>query len=82
LNSYRLARAAAETNIAEIVHAVDEPLHATRCSGLGKGCMARGERCLTHDLWDDLGHHIEDYLASVSLADVLSGRLAERRAAA
>jgi Rrf2 family iron-sulfur cluster assembly transcriptional regulator len=78
---YRLARAAAETNIAEIVHAVDEPLRATRC-GQGKGCMTKGERCLTHDLWEDLGHRIEDYLASVSLADVVSGRLAaERRAA-
>jgi Rrf2 family iron-sulfur cluster assembly transcriptional regulator len=79
---YRLARGAAETNIAEIVRAVDEPLHATRCAGLDKGCMARGERCLTHDLWEDLGDRIEDYLASVSLADVVSGRLAERRRAA
>ena len=78
---YRLAKSAEETNIADIVHAVDEPLRATRC-GAGKGCMTKGERCLTHDLWEDLGHHIEDYLASVSLADVVSGRLgAERRAA-
>ena len=76
---YRLARDAAETTIAEIVHAVDEPLRATRCH-LGKGgCMVRGERCMTHDLWADLGDRIEDYLASVSLADVIGGRL--RRAA-
>jgi Rrf2 family iron-sulfur cluster assembly transcriptional regulator len=76
---YRLARTADETTIAEIVHAVDEPLRATRCKEAGKGCMARGERCMTHDLWEDLGHRIEDYLASVSLADVIGGRL--RRAA-
>jgi len=76
---YRLARAADDTTIAEIVHAVDEPLRATRCDEAGKGCMIRGERCLTHDLWEDLGHRIEDYLASVSLADVIGGRL--RRAA-
>ena len=44
--------------------------------------MLKGERCLTHDLWDDLGHRIEDYLASVSLADVLSGRLGAPRKAA
>jgi Rrf2 family iron-sulfur cluster assembly transcriptional regulator len=75
---YRLARTADETTIADIVHAVDEPLRATRC-GAGKGCMIRGEKCLTHDLWADLGAHIEDYLASVSLADVVGGRL--RRAA-
>jgi Rrf2 family transcriptional regulator, iron-sulfur cluster assembly transcription factor len=71
---YRLARTADETTIAEIVHAVDEPLRATRCVG-DKGCMLRGERCLTHDLWADLGDRIEDYLASVSLADVIGGRL-------
>ena len=71
---YRLARTADETTIAEIVHAVDEPLRATRCHA-GQGCMIKGERCLTHDLWADLGDRIEDYLASVSLADVIGGRL-------
>jgi Rrf2 family iron-sulfur cluster assembly transcriptional regulator len=76
---YRLARTAETTTIADIVHAVDEPLHATRCEKLGQGCMIRGERCLTHDLWADLGDKIEDYLASVTLDDVIGGRL--RRAA-
>jgi Rrf2 family iron-sulfur cluster assembly transcriptional regulator len=81
---YRLARTAETTTIAEIVHAVDEPLRATRCAGHakdGKGCMLKGERCLTHDLWEDLGDRIEDYLASVSLADVVGGRIGHRQAA-
>ena len=43
--------------------------------------MLKGERCLTHDLWEDLGAQIETYLASVSLADVIGGRLRESRAA-
>jgi len=73
---YRLARPAEETNIAEIVLAVDEPLKATRCAKLGgKGCMANGERCATHDLWEEMGRQIHSYLASVSLRDVLDGRL-------
>ena len=75
---YRLAKTADATTIADIVHAVDEPLRATRCAE-AKGCMIKGERCLTHDLWADLGDRIEDYLASVSLADVVGGKL--RRAA-
>jgi Rrf2 family iron-sulfur cluster assembly transcriptional regulator len=79
---YRLTRTAEETSIADIVLAVDEPLRATRCAEQGKGCMLKGERCLTHDLWEDLGHRIEDYLASVSLADVLTGRLGSDRKAA
>jgi Rrf2 family iron-sulfur cluster assembly transcriptional regulator len=72
---YRLARGAEATTIADIIHAVDEPLRATRCGGGAKGCMIKGERCLTHDLWADLGERIEGYLASVSLADVAGGRL-------
>lgn len=79
---YRLAREATDTSIAEIVHAVDEPIRATRCASKGKGCMLKGERCLTHDLWEDLGHRIEDYLTSVSLADVIGGRLGADRQAA
>ncbi|HEY2356663.1 MAG TPA: Rrf2 family transcriptional regulator [Phenylobacterium sp.] len=79
---YRLVRPAAETSIAEIVLAVDEPLRVTRCAEQGKGCMLKGERCLTHGLWEDLGHQIEDYLASVSLDDVINGRLGGARKAA
>ena len=78
---YRLARAASETAVSEIVTAVDEPLEAVRCSSHSTGCMPGGARCLTHDLWDDLGRHIHDYLSSVTLEDVVSGRLRERRAA-
>ena len=77
---YRLARAADQTAVAEIVTAVDEPLEAVRCSSSSTGCMPGGVRCLTHDLWDDLGRQIQDYLASVTLEDVVSGRLRERRA--
>ncbi len=72
---YLLARTAATTSIADIVTAVDEPLRTTRCGAKTKGCMMKGERCLTHDLWEEMGRHIEDYLASVSLADVTEGRL-------
>lgn len=83
---YRLAREACDTKIAEIVLAVDEPLRATRCGvsgAAGKGCMAKGERCSTHDLWEEMGRQLHNYLAAVSLADVLAGRLrpGEREAA-
>ncbi|MGZ8364063.1 MAG: Rrf2 family transcriptional regulator, partial [Caulobacteraceae bacterium] len=54
---YRLARPAADTPVADIVTAVDEPLKVTRCSP-GRGCMPGGTLCLTHDLWDELGLRI------------------------
>ena len=79
---YRLARTASETQVAEIVTAVDEPLEAVRCNSGATGCMPGGARCLTHDLWDDLGRHIHDYLASVTLEDVISGKLGRRNAEA
>jgi Rrf2 family iron-sulfur cluster assembly transcriptional regulator len=80
---YRLAKPASETKIVDIVLAVDEPLHATRCAGHSTlGCMSKGERCLTHDLWAEMGRQVQDYLASVSLADVLAGRLRPQEAVA
>ena len=78
---YRLAREAEHTNIADIVMAVDEPLRATRC-GKSKGCMLKGERCMTHDLWEEMGRQLETYLASVSLEDLVSGRLSNPAARA
>jgi len=72
---YRLARPATETSVADVVIAVDEPLKAIRCNGGKTGCMKDGVRCLTHDLWEETGRQIRAYLASVSLADVASGRL-------
>ncbi|MNH49180.1 HTH-type transcriptional regulator IscR [compost metagenome] len=78
---YRLAREACETAVAEIVLAVDEPIRATRCVGAGspKGCMIKGERCITHHLWEDLGQEIHRYLASVSLEDVIQNRTGQAR---
>ena len=81
---YRLARPAAELRIADIVVAVDENLRATRCPPDGRtGCMKDASRCVTHDLWDELGTHIHLFLNAVSLEDVcarrvlgMSGRLA------
>ena len=78
---YRLAKTAAETSVAEVVHAVDEPLKAVRCSGETKmGCLKGGQRCATHALWDEMGRQIEGYLASVSLDDVIHGRLGREAA--
>ena len=78
---YRLAKAAHETVVAEIVLAVDEPIRATRCVAHGspKGCMLAGERCITHNLWEDLGDEIHRYLAGVSLEDVVMNRTSARR---
>lgn len=69
---YRLSRPSAEVRISDIIMAVDEPIEATRCKlGSAKGCGGGGGRCITHDLWEELGHQIHRYLSSVTLADVV-----------
>jgi Rrf2 family iron-sulfur cluster assembly transcriptional regulator len=79
---YRLAHGIAETRIADIVVAVDEPIKATRCrSDSSKGCLNRSGRCLTHELWEELGRQIEVFLESVTLADVLEHRVLGRACA-
>ncbi|HEY4264927.1 MAG TPA: Rrf2 family transcriptional regulator [Micropepsaceae bacterium] len=76
---YRLAHPASQTRIADIIVAVDEPIKATRCkSESSKGCLGRTGRCLTHDLWEELGRQIEVFLESVTLADVLERRVLGR----
>jgi Rrf2 family iron-sulfur cluster assembly transcriptional regulator len=65
--------------IADIIVAVDEPIAATRCkAGSAKGCTKTGARCVTHDLWEELGQQIHVFLSSVSLADVVEKRVLGR----
>jgi Rrf2 family iron-sulfur cluster assembly transcriptional regulator len=56
-----------------------EPIKATRCElGSPKGCLPSSGRCITHDLWEGLSHQIQLYLGSVSLGDVIDGRVTGR----
>ncbi|MGJ3230267.1 MAG: Rrf2 family transcriptional regulator [Oceanicaulis sp.] len=72
---YRLARAARDTRIADIMLAVEEPVDVTRCQHKPAGCMEGGARCITHDLWDELGRHIHLFLNGVTLEDVIERRV-------
>jgi Rrf2 family transcriptional regulator, iron-sulfur cluster assembly transcription factor len=73
---YLLAFSPGETRISDVILAVDEPIRATRCTpGAPTGCRGNKSRCLTHDLWEELGNQIHLYLSSVSLADVCERRL-------
>ncbi len=74
---YLLTLSAENTRISDIILAVDEPIRTTRClveaSG---GCLNLDrDRCLTHDLWEELGNQIHRYLSSVTLADVCQRRV-------
>lgn len=75
---YVLARPPKEISIFEIMKAVDEPVQMTRCSLDEVGGCVKGERCLTHGLWQDLSEHIAKFLSETSLADVIADKIVLR----
>jgi Rrf2 family iron-sulfur cluster assembly transcriptional regulator len=66
---YCLGRDALEITVADVILAVDEPLDATQCGGR-ENCKS-DHRCMTHDLWSTLNRKMLDYLASVTLSDLV-----------
>lgn len=81
---YVLAGDAATLTLEKIIHAVDEDIKAHGCTPEAKlGCTGKTDRCLTHNLWGALEDHIEQFLASITVQDVVDGRfpVAEMEAA-
>ena len=67
---YCLAKDTGAISVADIIRAVDEPIDATKCGG-GLGNCLDDHRCMTHELWTGLNHHIYEYLEAVSLAELV-----------
>jgi Rrf2 family iron-sulfur cluster assembly transcriptional regulator len=73
---YLLARTPGEVRVSDIIMAVDEPISATRCeAGSPSGCRVNKSRCLTHDLWEELGNQIYLFLSSVTIEDIVEKRI-------
>lgn len=69
---YNLAKNYADISVAEIISAVDEQIDATQCGG-HENCRDEG-RCMTHDLWSELNVKILEYLAGVTVADMVASQ--------
>ncbi|MDW3096393.1 MAG: Rrf2 family transcriptional regulator [Gammaproteobacteria bacterium] len=67
---YRLAHAADQIAIADIITAVDESVDATRCGG-NADCQNQ-QRCLTHELWEELSSQIHLFLSGITLEDAIN----------
>ena len=76
---YSLVKSSDLISVADVIDAVDENVDATRCGGQ-RNCQGE-QRCLTHDLWEELGNQIHLFLSSVTLADVCNGRVLGRSGA-
>ncbi len=68
---YILSKNVNEITISEIIIAVNNSLKMTRCSGK-EGCILKGNKCLTHNIWVGLEKNIMQYLGSISLFDVIN----------
>ena len=66
---YNLAKPAAQLNVADIIVAVEEQLDSRQCEGR-EPCMGE-KRCMTHDLWESLNNTVLNFLAGVTLADLV-----------
>jgi len=66
---YKLGRDADAIAVVDVIGAVDESVDATRCGGR-ENCQGE-ERCLTHDLWQDLSKQIYDFLGAIDLAQLV-----------
>jgi Rrf2 family iron-sulfur cluster assembly transcriptional regulator len=66
---YRLGREPSEISIGAVIRAVNESVDATKCKGQG-GCQG-GERCLTHNLWEDLSNRISVFLDGITLGELM-----------
>lgn len=70
---YRLARAAQDISLAEIVEALDGPIGLTECSVGHAGCGRQAYCAVSRD-WQGIGATIDRALRAVSLADMLQRR--------
>ena len=67
---YLLGKDAEKIAIGEVICAVNESIDATRCNG-NADCQG-GERCLTHNLWQDLSDRIASFLNEITLGELMA----------
>ena len=76
MGGYILAVPSTVLTLDRIIHSVDEDIKAHGCTPEAKrACTGRADRCLTHNLWGALENHIGSFLASITVQDVVEGRL-------
>ena len=69
---YSLNKKASEIKISEILNAVDEKVKTVGCTKeLKKGCNGKSSKCITHNLWDELELHINEFFNNKNLDDLV-----------
>ena len=69
---YVLEKPASEIKISNIISAVDEEVKMLNCKkDSKKGCNNKSTKCITHNLWDQLDQHINNFFERVKLQDLV-----------
>ena len=69
---YVLSKAPEEIKLFSIINAVDEKIKTVKCKkDSKKGCNGKSVKCITHDLWDDLENHINNFFNKNTLKDFI-----------
>ena len=76
---YILTRDPEQIKLSNIFSAVDEKVKTLQCKRESKkGCNGKLTKCITHNLWDDLEMHINDFFDKKNLGDILKNSLETR----
>ena len=69
---YFLTKSPEEIKLLSIIKAVDEKVKTVGCKkDSKKGCNGKSIKCITHNLWDDLESHINNFFEKNTLRDVI-----------
>ena len=70
---YVLSKSPDQIKLSNIISAVNEEVKTLKCNkNSKKGCNGKSVKCITHNLWDELGEHINLFFEQKSLKDVLN----------
>ena len=73
---YVLEKPANDIKISNIISAVDEEVKMLSCKKEAKkGCNNKSTKCITHNLWDQLDQHINNFFEKVKLQDLVKKNL-------
>ena len=76
---YVLTKDPEQIKLSNIFSAVDEKVKTLQCKRESKkGCNGKLTKCITHNLWDDLEMHINDFFDKKNLGDLLKNSLETR----
>ena len=70
---YMLARPTDQLSVADIIIAVEESIDSRQCEGK-QNCHGEAgpkRRCMTHDLWESLNYNVLQFLAGVTLSELV-----------